>query len=555
MLNRKSFVRKINTLAFSLAVAFAALLVGCSSDKSTSQDPEQTLHMAFGAEPQTLDPHMAAGVPDLRLLAAIIEPLTDLDPHTYEAVPALAKSWDISEDGLVYTFHLRENAKWSDGTPLTAQDFVFSWQRILSPAIGGYYVQDYYNIVGAEDFNTGKSEDFTSVGVKAISNHALQFTLLKPDPLFAKRMAHETVGPVQPATILKFGNIDDATSKWTQPPNYVSNGPFVMTRWEINKVIVLEKNPHYWDAENVKLEKIYAYPIEDIATEERMFRSGQIHVAWGGDIPTEKIETYQKESPEKIIITPMYGTYFYIFNNQVAPFDNADVRRAFTYALDREMLTSKIAKGGKQPSTTLSLPVPHFNPESPIEYNPQKAAEYLAKAGYPNGEGFPQIALLYNTDELHKKIAVAAQQMWKKHLNVNVTLENQEWKFFLENRKNKTFTLARGGSISTFADPIDFLQSYMTGHGMNDSDYRNSDFDALVNKALYELDPVKRGAYLEEAEELLLNDAAIAPVLTYTEVFLKAPEVKNAIFSATAKPNYKDIYLDFSTTEKQPQSE
>lgn len=519
-------------------------LAGCTTEQDTSNDPEQTLHMTYGAEPQSIDPHLIAGVPDKRIVSAMVEPLTDLDPHTYEAVPAAAESWEQSEDGLTYTFHLRKNAKWSDGTAVTAADFVFSWQRILSPNIASYYAQDYYAIDGAEAFNQGKTKDFTTVGVTAINEHTLQFKLVKPSPLFPKLLASENAAPVQPATILKFTAIDDPVSDWTRPPNYISNGPFKLVQWEINKVIVLEKNEHYWDADNVKLEKIYAYPVDDLATEERMFRSGKTHIAYGGRIPTEKVETYQQQAPEKLVITKMYGTYFYIFNNQVEPFTNPDVRRAFAYALDRDALTNKIAKGGKTPTNILSGPVPHFNPQSDIVFSPEKAAEFLAKAGYPNGEGFPQIALLYNTDELHKKMAVAAQQMWKQHLNVDVVLENQEWKFFLDNRKNHTFTLARGGSISTFADPIDFLQSYMTGHGMNDSQYSNAEFDAIVGEALYELDPVKRGAMLQKAEELLLSEAAIAPVLNYTEIFLIAPEVKGAVFSATAKPTYKDIYLE-----------
>lgn len=534
----------------SLITLFGVIgLTGCSPSAPDANDPEQTLHMTFGAEPQSIDPHIIAGVPDKRIVAAIVEPLTGLDPFTYEATPAAAERWEQSKDGLTYTFYLRKNAKWSDGTPVTASDFVFSWQRILSPGIASYYAQDYYAIKGAEAFNSGDTNDFSTVGITAVDDHTLEFTLIKPAPLFPKLMSGEHTAPVQPAAILKFGPLDDPVSEWTRPPNYISNGPFRLVSWEINKLIVLEKNEHYWDAENVKLDKIYAYPVEDLATEERMFRSGKIHIAYGGRIPTEKVETYQREAPEKLKIAKMYGTYFYIFNNQVEPFTDPDVRRAFAYALDRDSLTNKIAKGGKTPTNLLSGPVPHFNPQSDITFDPQQAAEFLAKAGYPNGEGFPKITLLYNTDDLHRKMAVAAQQMWKQHLNVDVELENQEWKFFLDSRKNHTFTLARGGSISTFADPIDFLQSYMTGHGMNDAQYSNPEFDSLLEKALVELDPATRGALLEEAEELLLSEAAIAPVMNYTEIFLIAPEVKGAVFSATANPTYKDMYLDFSQTQ------
>lgn len=528
----------------ALCAAFTVTVAGCSKSNDSNNDPVQTLHASIGASPQSLDPHQVAGVPALKVLAALCEPLLTPNLDTVQPEPAVAERWEISEDGLNYRFFIRNTAKWSDGSPLTAQDFVFTWQRILSPNIGHYYAMDFYAIKGAKAFNSGETTDFSTVGVKAIDNSTLEFQLIRQDPLFLKRMTSEQVCPVQPKTILAHAAIDDPVSKWTQPPNMVSNGPFKLVRWELNKILELDKNTYYWDADNVKLEKMYLYPIEDSATEERMFRSGQLQITLGGKIIEQKIPYYQQNKPDLLTIEPHYATYFYIFNTQQPPFDNVLIRRALAYAIDRDKIVSSILKSGQKPTTKLSPQTPGYQAHNSVSFDPERAKALLAEAGYPNGEGFPETTLTYNTLEDHRKIATAIQQMWKKYLNINVSLENQEWKVFLSNRKQHNFQVARAGSSSSFADPLDFLSSYVTGHAMNDTGWSNMEFDGLIDNALHEINTEKRFRILENAEDILLDEVPLVPIYTYVTSYLKTPSVKGIKFNLIDQPSYKTMYID-----------
>lgn len=527
----------------ALVTSFAS----CSKNTVDDSTPLQTLRASIGASPQSLDPHQIAGVPSQRVVAALADTLLHMNPESLQPEPGAAESWTMSDDGLVYTFQLRQAGKWSDGSPVTAGDFVFSWQRILSPRMGHYYAQDFYPIVGAQAFNKGETTDFSTVGVKALDDHSLQFTLNSPDPLFAKRMTHETTAPVQPDNILKFAELDDPVSKWTRPGNMITNGPFRLVAWELNKIIELEKNPYYWDADNVRLEKLLIYPIEDQATEERMFRSGQLDAIYTGRILEQKIAYYRENNPDALRTQSYYATYFYIFNTQKPPFDNTLVRKALSLAVDREKITSSVLKAGQQPAHTLSPATPGYHNSRSIAFNPEAARKALEEAGYPNGEGFPAVTLTYNTSEDHRKVAIAIQQMWKKYLNLDIAIENQEWKVFLSNRKQHNFEIARAGSSSSYADPLDFLSSYVTGHGMNDTSWSNAEYDALVEQALKEMNTEKRYALMEQAEDILMEELPLVPINYYVSSYLIAPKVKGVVLNSIDQPNYKPIYIETET--------
>ncbi|TVZ39310.1 oligopeptide transport system substrate-binding protein [Alteromonadaceae bacterium 2753L.S.0a.02] len=531
----------------SFTLAFLLALTGCTDKPANTQpDPEQTLRIAIGAAPQSLDPHLVAGVPAMKILAALFEPLLVMNPITTEPEPGVAESWEISADGKHYTFQLRDSAKWSDGSPVTAKDFVFGWKRILSPGISSNYALDYYVIEGAPRYHQGKTRDFGTVGVKATGEHQLEFFLQYPDPLFLKRLTHESTLPVQEAAITKFAAYDDPVSEWTRPPNLISNGPFYLTEWRLNQKIVALKNPYYWRADEVKLEKIIFIPAEDTAATERMFRSGQIDMDYGGQIPSEKIATYQKEAPDKLVIKPGYASYYYDFNTQRTPFNNVNVRRAFVYAIDRQKIVERISKAGQIASVNLAPRGENFSPNSPISFDPEKARQFLAAAGYPNGEGFPPVTLKYNTYEGHRKVSIALQQMWKEYLGIEVALENQEWKVFLNTRRNHDFDICRDGASSTFADPMDLLAPFSTGHEMNSPDWQNPAFDELVTSAKKELNTEKRMAILEQAEEILLDQVPVIPIYYYSYSYLISPAVKGMHFGRVEKPDYKTIYIDRS---------
>lgn len=535
-----------NSIKRLIAVSSAMLaLTSCSPSEEIRNPNEHALHISIGASPQSIDPHVVTGEPGMKVLGALSERLLNINATTYDVEPALATHWKISDDGLHYTFHLRQDARWSNGAAVTARDFQYAWRRALLPAIGWQYATDNYAIKGAEDYHSGKSTDFSSVGVKATDDFTLEFILSAPDPLLLKKLAQEITSPVNQETLEKHGPIDDVSNRWTDADKLVTNGPFRLSKWEINKVLVVERNPYYWDAKNVKLDKIYFYPIENEASEERAFRSGQIQVAYGGRIPAEKIATYQRKAPEKLKLVKTYATYFYHFNTTKAPFDNPVVRKALTLAIDRVAIVKNVTKAGEKPASSLSILTPTYNPDFNNEiYNPEKARQLLADAGFPDGEGFPTFTLIYNTAEAHRKVALSIQQMWKKELGINTLLENQEWKIFLDTRQEHNFDIARAGSSSKLADPQDFLTSLTTGHGMNDAGWSNLEYDKLILAASAKTDTQERFKTLAEAEKILLDQYPILPIYHYSDSYLIDPSVKGLTFNAIEVINYKDIYIE-----------
>ncbi len=522
-----------------------ALLGACSPNNEVKNNEEHALHISIGSSPQSIDPHVVTGLPGIKVLNALCEPLLTLNTKTYLVEPGAAKSWDISEDGLVYTFNIRNDARWSNGEKLTAHDFEYTWKRALLPDIGWQYAPDYYAIQGAEDYNLGTTDDFSSVGVKALDDSTLQFTLAVPDAIFIKQLSGEATCPVSKFELEKHGTINDVTTRWTDAGNYVTNGPFQLVEWEINKILVAERNRHYWDSKSVKLGKIYFYPIETETGEERAFRGGQIQVAHGGRVPSEKIATYQKRSPEALKIVKAYATYFYYINTTKPPFDKKNVRKALGLVIDRNAIVENITKAGEKPASSLSIMDESYNPKFNIDiYNPNEARRLLADAGYPEGKDFPPITLIYNTAEAHKKVALAIQQMWKKELGIDTVLENQEWKIFLDTRQNLNFDVARAGSSSSIADPQDLLLSYITDHGMNDTGWSNADYDTLIRAAAKTIDTQKRFEILAQAERILLEEMPLIPLYYYSHSYLIDPSVKGFDFNAIEHINYKDIYIE-----------
>ncbi len=538
----------MNSILIKGAMTLLASIVlwGCSSKAPVNEEGahKQILKISVGGSPQTIDQHLMTGTPAVYTVASLVENLVVFNYETFEIDPGVANEWTVSDDGLQYTFKLRPNAKWSNGEPLTASDFIYSWRRLLSPALGNQYANDYYNIVNAERFHKGELDDFSMVGVKAPDEQTVEFTLRKPDPIFLKRLASNVCGPVHPETIEKYGAIDDMSNPWTRAGNHVGNGPFRLVAWELNKLLKVEKNPYYWDADAVKLDEIHFNPAETDVIEERLYRAGQIDVSFLGRIPAEKIPYYRTERPDEIFPQVQYATYFYLFNVTAKPFDDVNVRRAFAYSVDRDLVVKAITKGGELPAHTLALPEGGYEPPSVNLFDPERARQFLAEAGYPNGEGFPVITLTYNTMDVHRKVAIALQQMWKKELNVDVQLENMEWKVFLSHRQNLEHQIARAGSGSSLLDPSDFLDTYTTDHGMNHTGWSNAEYDALTLKARSELDQDKRFALLKQAEAILLDELPLIPLYYYMNNYLKRPYVKNFEFNPAGHPRFKGVYLE-----------
>ncbi len=544
-------MKKVGLLALRNALLFPAVLLsllltacadlGETNVKSGTRD--QVLHLGNGTEPQDLDPHTVSGVTEHNIISALLEGLVSEEPRTLAPVPGVAKSWDISEDLKTYTFHIRHDARWSNGDPVTAQDFIYSWERLLTPTLAAVYAYQLFVVKNAEAFNKGEIDDFNLVGVKADGPHTLIVELNNPAPYFLSLLVHYSTFPVHRPTIEKFGTMDERSTLWTRPGNFVGNGPFALTEWALNRIITLKKNPYYWDADMVRLQEIRFYPIENYTTEERMFRAGTLHVT--NIIPAEKIAVYQDKQPHLIAIAAYLGTYYYRFNVTRKPFDDVRVRRAFSMSIDRQKLVEAVTKGGQIPAFTFTPPdTQGYTAEPYIRYDIAAARALLAEAGYPEGEGFPPVEILYNTSEGHRKIAVAFQQMWKEALGVEVGLVNQDWKVYLSRMKTLDYDIARAGWIGDYVDPNSFLDMFVTDGGNNQTGWSNQEYDRLIRKASEAADQSERYQFFQEAEAVLMAESPIMPIYTYTSQALRSPDVKGWYDTILDHHPYKYVYLE-----------
>lgn len=536
----------LRTLTAAALVCATLLVAGCGDTETNvaKGNREQVLYWGNGTEPQELDPHIVTGVPENRIITALLEGLVLKDPKTLEPIPGVAEKWELSADGREYVFHLRANARWSNGDAVTAQDFAWSWWRALQPELGNQYAYMYYPIKNAEAYATGKLKDFNQVGVQVVDAHTLKVTLANPTPYFLQLLDHYSMFPVHRATIEKFGAPGERGTRWTRAGNFVGNGPFMLTQWDLNKVVVVAKNPHYWDAAGVLLNGIRFYPTENVSTEERMFRAGQLHIT--GAMPTDKVPLYKTTKPQFLRLAPYLGTYFYRLNTQVPQLRDKRVRQALALAIDRQSLVDNLLKGGQQPAYTFTPPdTLGYTAVSPLRYDPAKARALLAAAGYPDGRGFPPTEILYNTSEGHQKIAVALQQMWKTNLNIEVRLNNQDWKVYLDSEAAGRFEISRAGWIGDYVDPNTFLDLWITGGGNNRSGWSNAEYDRLVlQDAPAAATREQRYAYFRRAEAILLDELPMIPLYTYTSAHLVALPVKGMPGNILDYALYKNMYLE-----------
>lgn len=500
-------------------VGLAIPMAGCTKSANSNR---QVLNIGNGAEPKDLDPHTTTGVPEHHIQQNIFEPLVSKDPRTLDPVPGVATKWEISKDGKKITFHLRKEARWSNGDPVTAEDFVYSWTRLLKPETAAEYAYQGHYIVNGKEFTEGKLKDASKLGIKAIDAHTLEVTLVNPTPFFLGLLYHHSLYPVHKATIEKFG------TKWTRPENMVTNGAFKLAKWEMNKVITIVPNPHYWDRQSVKLEEANYYPVENLDTEEKMFRSNTLHVT--NEVPLEKLPHWQGDKTGVFQNHAYLGTYFYWFNVKKAPLDNKLVRKALSLAIDRQQLVTFVTKGN-QMAGTMFVP-PGTAGYQPIERMPKdlsrvaEAKKLLEQAGYGAKKKLPKLEILYNTHEGHKKIAQAIQQMWKTNLGIDVELVNQEWKVYLDSMQQGNFQVGRQGWIGDYNDPNTFLDMLMSDNGNNRAGYKNPAYDALMVKASKETNAAKRFALFNQAEDMILDDSPLMPIYIYTRNYLKQNNVQ-----------------------------
>lgn len=539
---KKLYLILINSLLITI---LSLINFGCGVQETNVErgNREQILYIGNGSEPEGLDPHIVTGVTEHNIISALFEGLVSEDPIDLHPVPGVAEYWEVFEKGKRYVFHIREDAFWSNGDAVTAHDFVYSYKRILSPALAAKYAYMLYVMKNARAFNVGEFTDFSNVGAKALDDKRLEIVLETQIPYFLELQNHYSWWPVHKSTIEKFGEMTERGTSWTKPENIVSNGPFNLKNWRINQSISVKKNLNYWDAENVTLNGINFLPIDSRDSEERAFRVGYIHITQS--IPLHRIDYYRNERPDLSRFDTYLGTYCYLFNIKLPPLNDIRVRKALSLSLNREEITQYITRAGQQPAYHFTPPDTRgYNTKARIEYDIEKAKVLLAEAGYPGGQGFPVLELLYNTSESHHTLAEAIQQMWKKTLNIEIKLLNQEWKVFLNSMHSKNYQIGRFGWIGDYNDPNTFLDMWVTDGGNNRTGWSNSEYDKLISLASKTLVKEERFNHFQDAEAILLEELPVMPIYFYVRSLLIQPSVRGWYPNILDHHPYKSVSLE-----------
>jgi oligopeptide transport system substrate-binding protein len=486
---------------------------------------ETILHRGNGAEPETLDIHKSSGVPEANIQRDLFEGLVT-EAADGSLIPGAAKSWEKDKSGKRWTFHLRENGKWSDGSKVVAADFVNAFQRAVNPATASKYTFILWPIKNAKAISKGEQKDISTLGVTALDELTLQIDLENPTPFLSGLLSHHMAYPIPSAAIKKYGN------KWTRAGNLVSNGAYSLAEWQPQSHIKLVKNNNFHDAGKTKISIVFYHPTEDKSAELKRFRAGELDIT--DDIPSDQIKWIEENLKEAFHNSPYIGTYYLALNLQKPPFkDNADLRKALSLAIDRKILTDKVTKAGELPG--LGWVPPGMNgytsqtiPELALKKKQREAEakRLYEKAGYSRNKPL-EVELLYNTSDNHKKIAIALTAMWKQVLGIKVNLRNEEWKVYLSSRSQKQFQMVRSGWIGDFNDASNFLDLFRSDVGtMNPSGWKNAQYDKLMMQAESETDHQKRAGLMQQAEKILLADMPLIPIYYYTTQHLVKPTIK-----------------------------
>ncbi|MBN8190550.1 peptide ABC transporter substrate-binding protein [Bacillus sp. NTK074B] len=517
----------VGMLLFVLAACTATKDAGSESSSGDSKKKEEgkVLHLNNGAEPTSFDPPIGFDSYSWTALNNLMEGMTRLNAN-HEPEAAMAEKWDVSEDGKVYTFHIRDNAKWSNGDDVTAGDFVFAWKRLLNPDTGSPAAFLGYFIEGGEAFNTGKgsAED---VKVVAKDEKTFEVTLTSPQAYFLSVIANPAFFPINE-------KVATENPEWfAEADSFVANGPFKLTEWEHDSHFVMEKNDQYWDKDSVKLDKIHWAMVNDTNTDYQLYKTGELDTA---DVPADLSKQLFEEG--KVKVEDQAGTYFYRFNLEKEPFQNQSIRKAFAMAVDQQQMVDFVTKNQENPaygfvSKGFKDPSDKDFRESNgdlVKTDVEEAKALLKKGMEEEGyDSLPEVTLTYSTSDTHQKIAEALQQMFKENLNVEVKLANMEWNVFQDEQKALKFQLSRSSFLADYADPINFLENFQTGHSMNRTGWSNEKYDTLIKQAMNEADEAKRFDMMYEAEKILMDEMPIIPIHFYNHVYLQNEDVSGIV--------------------------
>ncbi|MDY6942342.1 MAG: peptide ABC transporter substrate-binding protein [Pseudomonadota bacterium] len=542
MINNRNMITLLGILLFSL------MLTGCSSDDPVDTQKQgplierglTVLRKGNGAEPQTLDPHRAEDVSSSNILRDLYEGLV-LTGSDGGPIPGVAESWDISADGKTYIFNLRPTAHWSNGDPVVAADFVAGMRRSVDPATGSNYGLILAPILNAEAILAGDLAP-RALAVDALDAHTLRIQLKAPTPYFLGLLTHSTTYPIHRSSLKAYGE------RFARPGHMVSNGAYSLAEAVVQSHITLRRNPYYWDNANTHIDEVRYYPIEDASAEFKRYRAGELD--WGG-VPTAQFPWAKEHLGSQLHVNPYLGTYYYGFNLTRPPFAGAEkLRRALSMAIDRTVLAEKITGAGEIPAYGWVPPgLPGYEQQQ-LDYAEwtqeeriTEARRLYAEAGY-SADNPLRVEIRYNTLEDHRKIAVAISQMWKQALGVQTTLFNEEWKVFLQNRKQKQVTeVFRAGWIGDYPDPYTFLELMHSQHGINDSGYDNLDYDALLAAISQLPDGEARNRLMAQAESRLLADHPVIPLFFYVSKTLIKPWVEGYVPNIMNHHYTKDLII------------
>ena len=503
---------------------------------------ESVFRRSNGAEPKSIDPQLASENAGSNVIYDTFEGLVS-NTANGELIPGVAEKWEISDDGKTYTFHLRENAKWSNDTPVTAGDFVYAWRRAVNPATGGEYAFILYPVKNAEAIASGTEKNIEALGIKAIDAHTVQVELNNPTPYFLDLTAHYITYPIPQKIVEQYGD------KWTQPGNIVSNGAYHLTEWKAQANIVAEKSPTYWNKDQVSIDKVVYYPTESTATAFARYRAGEVDYV--ESLTSEDLETARKQFADQLHIDPYLGIYWIGFNTGKPPLkDNVKLREALSIAIDRQTIIDKITKAGQIPAYGLVPPATKNSAPYQPEYAKldrkaqiERAKALYAEAGYSKEKPL-KVSIIYNTSDAHKNIMVAVAAMWKQVLGVQTELNNQEWKVMLANMAQKDDQAYRYSWNGDYDDPYTFLEIFQQNSEVNYSGYQNPAYDAQLKEAAATPDLAARAKLLQAAEKTVIDDYAVAPLYHYVTVRLLKPQFKGYAGNALGIVRTQDLHIE-----------
>ncbi len=539
-MKRQQYNHITHALLFLGLLGSAATAIAAQVPQGTELAAKQELVRNNGNEPASLDPHKVESDVEFNIISDLFEGLVSVSPQG-EIQPRLALKWE-NKDNLIWTFHLRPGITWSDGSAITAQDIVWSWQRLVTPTTASPYASYPGNmhIVNARDISEGKQPPET-LGVKALDDTTLQVTLNQPNAAFLAMLAHPSLVPIDKVLVERFGD------KWTKPEHIVTSGPYTLSKWVVNERIVAQRNPKYWDNEHTVINKVTYLPITSEAADVNRYKAGEIDIVY--TVPVNQFALLKKTMGSQLNVAPQLATYYYELNTTKPPFNDPRVRRALNMGLDKDIIADKVMGQGQRPAWLISQPdiggVTLKQPDYaswPRDKRIAEAKKLLNEAGF--NESHPLVFnLLYNTSETHQRIAIAASSMWKKNLGVEAKLQNQEWKTMLDTMHTHNFDAVRYAWIADYDDAASFLNNFRTGDSENTSQYSNPAYDKALHDAAKAADTAARGKFYQQAEDLLAEDVPAIPVYHYVRTHLVKPWVGGFEPDKLGYYYTKDMYI------------